>query len=175
MKGWICAFVLLAVFTVSGCAKHEAPAVEGNPAPDFTLNDLSGRAVRLSSLKGKVVLVNFWATTCPPCREEIPSMVRLNKAMQGKAFQMLAVATDPGGKATVASFLAKGGISLPALLDSDGAVASRYGTTGVPETFVIDAKGVILKKVIGSMDWSSPEVLAVLEDLAGKRDPAAAR
>lgn len=169
MKRWICAVVLLAVFLGSGCTKREEPAVEGSLAPDFTLNDLSGHQVQLSSLKGKVVLLNFWATWCPPCREEIPSMLRLNQAMQGKAFQMLAVSIDEGGKDAVTSFFKKGGAALPALLDTDGKVAKRYGTTGVPETFVIDTKGVILKKVIGPMDWSSPEVHAALEDLIGKK------
>jgi peroxiredoxin len=175
MRGWICVLVLLAVVAVSGCTKREAPAVEGSLAPDFTLNDLSGRPVQLSSLKGKVVLVNFWATWCPPCREEVPSMVRLNQAMQGKEFQMLAVSIDEGGKDAVAGFLKKNGVVLPALLDTDGKVAKRYGTTGVPETFVIDTKGVILKKVIGAMDWSSPEVLAALDDLIRKKEPVAAK
>jgi peroxiredoxin len=169
MKRWICAVLLLAVFTAAGCTKHEAPAVEGSQAPDFTLKDLSGRPVQLSSLKGKVVLLNFWATWCPPCREEIPSMIRLNQAMQGKAFQMLAVSVDEGGKDAVDAFFRKRGAALPALLDTDGAVAKRYGTTGVPETFVIDTKGVILKKVIGTMDWSSPDVLAALEDIIRKK------
>ena len=96
MKRWIFAIFLLAALLGSGCTKREAPAVEGNQAPDFTLNDLSGRPVQLSSLRGKVVLLNFWATWCPPCRAEVPSMVGLNRAMQGKAFQMLAVSVDEG-------------------------------------------------------------------------------
>jgi len=169
MKRWIWAVLLLTVFAASGCTKREVPAAEGNPAPDFTLKDLSGRPVQLSSLKGKVVVLNFWATWCPPCREEIPSMVRLNQAMQGKPFQMLAVSIDEGGRDAVGAFFRKSGVVLPALLDSDSKVARRYGTTGVPETFVIDAKGVILKKVIGAMDWSSPQVLAALEQEMGKR------
>lgn len=169
MKRWICAVFLLAVFAASGCAKDKEQAAEGKPAPEFTLNDLSGRPVQLSSLRGKVVLLNFWATWCPPCREEIPSMVRLNQVMQGKPFQMVAVSIDEGGKDAVEAFFRKGGVSLPTLLDTDGAVARRYGTTGVPETFVIDAKGVILKKVLGPMDWSAPEVLAALEEIMGKR------
>ena len=168
MRGWIGAAVLLALFVASGCNKREVPAVEGNPAPDFTLQDLSGRPVQLSTLKGKVVLVNFWATWCPPCREEVPSLVRMNRAMQGKPFQLLAVSIDEGGKDAVAGFFRKSGAALPALLDTDGTVSRRYGTTGVPETFVIDTKGVIMKKVVGGMDWSSPEVLAALEDLGRK-------
>lgn len=169
MKRWILAVFMLAAFAASGCTKHDAPAVEGKAAPDFTLNDLSGRPVQLSALKGKVVLLNFWATWCPPCREEIPSMIRLNQAMQGKAFQMLAVSIDEGGREAVDSFFKRGGAALPALLDTDGKVARRYGTTGVPETFIIDAEGVIRKKVIGAMDWSSPEVLSALDDIIGRK------
>jgi peroxiredoxin len=169
MKRCICALLVLTALLAVGCKKQEEPAVQGNHAPDFTLKDLNGEPVQLSKLKGKVVLVNFWATWCPPCREEIPSMVKLNQAMQGKPFQMLAISIDEGGRNAVQSFFRKGGVTLPALLDTDGKVARRYGTTGVPETFVVDAKGVILKKVVGSMDWSSPEVIAALDDLTKKQ------
>ena len=167
-KGWLCALGLLALLAAPGCNKKLEPAIEGKLAPDFTLKDLSGRPVQLSSLKGKVVLVNFWATWCPPCREEVPSMLKMNQAMQGKPFQWLAVSIDEGGKGAVDDFIKKAGAAMPALLDTDGAVSRRYGTTGVPETFVIDTKGVIMKKVVGGMDWSSPEVLAALEDLGKK-------
>lgn len=169
MKPWIWALLLLALLAATGCTKKEVPAVEGNPAPDFTLNDLSGRPVQLSSLRGKVVLVNFWATWCPPCREEVPSMVRLNQAMQGKPFQMLAVSIDEGGRDAVQEFFRKEGVSLPALLDKEAKVASRYGTFRVPETYVIDPRGVIVKKVIGGMDWSSPEVVNALQQLMAKQ------
>lgn len=170
MKGWIRAALLLAALVGAwGCSKQEELPVEGKPAPDFSLKDLSGRPVSLSSLKGKVVLLNFWATWCPPCREEVPSMVRLNQAMQGKDFQMLAVSIDEGGKNAVTAFFAKTGLTLPALLDTDGKTSKRYGTTGVPETFVINKKGIIVKKVVGAMDWSHPEVLAALDRLS--REP----
>jgi len=169
MKGRIVAVLLLALFITFGCTKKdEQPAVEGKPAPDFTLKDLSGKPVQLSSLKGKVVLVNFWATWCPPCREEIPSLVKMNQAMQGKPFQLLAISIDEGGKDKVAEFFIKSGAVLPTLLDTDSSVAKRYGTTGVPETFVVDTKGIIVKKVIGGLDWSEPSVLAALEDLGKK-------
>lgn len=170
MKRWMYAVLLLAVFAAVGCSKQaEKAAVEGNYAPDFTLKDLNGQSVQLSSLKGKVVLVNFWATWCPPCREEIPSMMKLNQAMQGKPFQMLAISIDEGGKEAVEGYFKKNGVSLPTLLDTDGEVSKRYGTTGVPETFVLNAKGLIVKKVIGPMDWGSPEVVAALDELiAGK-------
>ena len=167
MKAWIGAMLLVAaLLTALGCSKSEMPAAEGKAAPDFTLNDLSGRPVTLSSLQGKVVLLNFWATWCPPCREEIPSMVELNRIMQGKPFQMVAVSIDEGGAAAVTSFLTNAGVTLPVLMDGDGKVAKRYGTTGVPETFVINKKGVILKKIIGPRDWSAPDVVAALDELA---------
>ena len=168
MKRWICALFLVAAIMGAGCTKRQTPATEGELAPDFTLNDLSGRPVQLSSLRGKVVLLNFWATWCPPCREEVPSMVVLNQAMQGKAFQMLAVSVDEGGKDAVESFFRKGGVALPTLLDADGKVSRLYGTTGVPETFILDGKGVIVKKVMGPMDWSSSEVIAALNGMIGK-------
>ena len=166
MKRWICALFLL--LAVTACNKQEAPATEGAQAPDFTLNDLSGRPVQLSSLRGKVVLLNFWATWCPPCREEVPSLLRLNQSLQGKAFQMLAVSVDEGGREAVQAFFRKQGAALPALLDTEGKVSRLYGTTGVPETFVIDSRGVIVKKVLGPIDWSSAEVLSALDGMIGK-------
>ncbi|QXE90631.1 TlpA family protein disulfide reductase [Geomonas subterranea] len=171
MRRWIAAVLVAAALGVAaaGCTKKSAdlPAVEGNAAPDFTLKDLSGKPVQLSTLKGKLVLVNFWATWCPPCREEIPSMVKLNQVMQGKNFQMLAISIDEGGKGAVEEFFKRGGVTLPALLDTDGQVARRYGTTGVPETFVVDPKGVIRKKVVGGLDWSNPEVIQALQEIMG--------
>jgi len=176
-------WILFALLTVtlavaSGCKKDDRAAkpaakavagpVEGSAAPDFTVRDLAGQEVKLSSLKGKVVLVNFWATWCPPCREEIPSMVKLNQSMSGKQFQMLAISIDEGGKAAVENFFKKSGMTLPAFLDTEGAVARSYGTTGVPETFIVDKTGIIQKKIVGGMDWSSPDVIAYLEGLLKK-------
>lgn len=170
--------LMFSLFTVFGCnrdkggAKPEAgavsQAVEGSAAPDFTVKSLAGQDVALASLKGKVVLVNFWATWCPPCKEEIPSMMKLNQQMAGKPFQMLAIAIDEGGKEAVEGFFKKSGLSLPAYLDTDGAVSRIYGTTGVPETFVVDKTGIIRKKIVGGMDWSAPEVAAYLDELLKK-------
>jgi len=178
--------ILIAAAIACGCSKkEEAPAEVGAPqpvirdtqsitlkvapmegalAPDLSVPDFSGKEVRLSDLRGKVVLLNFWATWCPPCREEMPSMVKLNNAMAGKPFQMLAVSIDEGGKKAVETFAAKSGIKLPFYLDSDGKGSRLYGTTGVPETFIIDKKGVILKKIIGGLDWSHPDVARFLDE-----------
>lgn len=165
MKKIIFAVLILLTATIVGCSRQEEPVVEGKVAPDFTLKDLAGRQVRLSDFRGKVVFLNFWATWCPPCREEIPSMVRLNRIMDGKSFQMLAVSIDEGGKDAVDNFLKNSGTMLPALLDTNQSISKRYGTTGVPETFILDKKGVIVKKVVGGMDWSDPQVVAFFNEI----------
>ncbi len=166
MPRHICIFVLSLAFALAACSRSEPPmtAVVGKDAPDFTLGDLAGNATKLSELKGKVVLVNFWATWCPPCREEIPSMAALNRIMAGRQFRMLAISVDQGGKGAVEDYFKRSGTSLPALLDSDDKVGKLYGITGVPETFVIDKRGVIIKKVIGPMEWSHPEVVKFLDE-----------
>ena len=163
--------LMLVVLVLSACAQKEklTPVIEGSPAPAFSLKDLEGREVNLADLQGKVVLLNFWATWCPPCREEIPSMMRLNQAMAGRPFQMLAVSQDEGGREAVAAFFRKSGTTLPTLLDPGQAVGKRYGLTGVPETFIIDKKGVILKKVVGAMDWSAPNVVSFLAEAAASQ------
>lgn len=175
--------IILALFTVTlaaaaGCtrennaakpaSKSGAQVAEGSAAPDFTVRDLAGQEVKLSSFKGKVVLVNFWATWCPPCKEEIPSMMKLQQSMTGKQFQMMAISIDEGGREAVESYFKKSGMALPAYLDNDGAVARSYGTTGVPETFIVDRAGIIQKKIVGGMDWSSPDVAAYLDGLLKK-------
>ncbi|RNC71058.1 MAG: TlpA family protein disulfide reductase [Desulfuromonadales bacterium] len=159
---------LLMLVALLGCSKETKPALEGNPAPDFTLNTLNGEVVKLSELRGQVVLLNFWATWCPPCRQEIPSMMRLNAAMAGKPFRMLCVSIDDGGKVAVEEFFRKSGFTLPALLDGDKRAGKLYGLTGVPETFVISKSGVILKKVVGAMEWDQPEVIGFLNEAMNK-------
>jgi thiol-disulfide isomerase/thioredoxin len=145
-----------------------AAAAEGGMAPDFSVKDLNGTEVRLSTLKGKVVMVNFWATWCPPCKEEIPSMMKLNKSLEGKPFQMLAISIDEGGKAAVEKYFRSSGNQLPAYLDPEGNVSSAYGITGVPETFIVDKSGRIKKKIVGGMDWGAPDVLSYLNELMNK-------
>jgi len=162
----ICCSLLLAV----GCSKAKTgsptqTASEKSPAPEITVLSLDNQQQTLGALKGKVVLLNFWATWCPPCREEIPSMMKLNSFMKGKPFQMICVSVDEGGKKAIEEFFQKSGFSLPAYTDATGQVAKTYGVTGVPETFVIDKNGVIAKKVIGGLDWNSPEVISFIEDL----------
>lgn len=167
MKRFLFAMLILCTL-VTACTRGSEPVTEGKVAPDFALKDLAGREIHLSDFKGKVVFLNFWATWCPPCREEIPSMMKLNQAMAGKPFEMLAVSIDEGGKDAVENYFKKSGLMLPALLDTDNAISKRYGTTGVPETFILDKKGVILKKIVGGMDWSDPQVIAYFNEIISR-------
>ncbi|HZV80592.1 MAG TPA: TlpA disulfide reductase family protein, partial [Geobacteraceae bacterium] len=97
-----------------------------------------------------------------------PSMMKLNKSMEGKPFQMLAISIDEGGKAAVEKYFQTSGNSLPAYLDADGAISKMYGITGVPETFILDRTGLVQKKIVGGMDWSSSEVISYMTGLTQK-------
>jgi thiol-disulfide isomerase/thioredoxin len=139
----------------------------GGPAvaPDFDLTDLEGHRVRLSDLRGKVVLVNFWATWCGPCRVEIPSLVSLRHLMAGKEFVLVTISIDEGGRDAVETFFRGLGVHLPTVLDADNKVAGAYGITGVPETFLIDKAGRIEEHFIGPRDWTDGSFLSRVERL----------
>ena len=137
----------------------------GEPAPDFTLKDTNGKSYCLSDLRGKVVLVNFWATGCPPCRAEMPSMDKLNQLMQGEDFVMLAINIEPNGATTVPPFLANTPHSFPVLYDDQGVVQKLYGVFKFPESFVIRKDGIIDDKVIGAIDWARPETVSYFKAL----------
>jgi len=165
-----CLMFTCVMLFVSGCQKQQqSPVVaevkEGKPVPDISVSSLKNVPLKLSDLKGKVVLLNFWATWCPPCREEMPSMMKLNSAMSGKPFEMIAISIDEGGVPDIESFFKTSGYSLPTYTDPGGAAQKAYGITGVPESFVIDKNGVLVKKVIGPLAWDSPETISFLEGL----------
>lgn len=143
-----------------------APAPEQRAAPDFVLPDLNGQVVRLSQLRGKVVLLNVWATWCPPCRKEMPTMETLYQKMKSTDFVMLAASQDVDGKNTVAPYLQEGGLTFPVLLDVNGEIGKKYGVTGYPETYIIDRQGNIVYHHIGYNDWSQPAVETALRRLA---------
>lgn len=135
------------------------------PAPDFSVVDLHGQAVRLSAFRGKVVMLNLWTTWCPPCREEMPSMERLYTKLRGRDFQLLAVSEDEEGRRAVEPFVQTMALSFPVLLDPEHQVGERYEVTGYPETFLIDRSGRVVQHVIGPRDWTAPEWVAALEGL----------
>ena len=154
--------------TAGGQPESAGKIVKGQQAPDFTLKDTEGKTHRLSDYRGKVVIVNFWATWCPPCREEIPSMIALDKQMAGKPFAMLCASIDEGGTKSVEGYFKTSGNRLPiTLLDSDASVAQLYGTTGVPESFVLDKNGIVLEKVIGGVNWTDPQIVSYLNSAMG--------
>ncbi len=142
-------------------------------AEDFAVPDLSGQAVRLSALRGKVVLVNLWTTWCPPCREEMPSMQRLWDRLRDRDFQLLAVSEDEDGRRVVEPFVREMKLSFPVLIDPEHQVGDRYGVWGYPETFVIDRTGRVVDRVIGPRDWASAEAIASLETLLAAGESAA--
>jgi peroxiredoxin len=154
------------------------PVGKGSPAPNFTLNALDGGSVTMEGLRGKVVFLNIWATWCEPCREEMPSMERLYKRLQGRPFEILAVSVD-SDSSPVKPFRDEFKLTFPILLDARKKITRLYRATGVPETFIIDADGVIVEKVIGARNWSSKEsfetILRLVEGAEGFRQAEEAR
>ncbi len=145
------------------------PVVVGGAAPDFELKDLNKKPVRLSDYKGKVVFLNFWATWCKPCKEEMPAMELLYNAIKGRNFEMIAVSIDRD-ISKVEPFVKELNLTFPIILDFMGKADRRYKLTGVPETYIIDQNGVIAEKIIGPRDWTRTESLGVVLDLLKKGD-----
>ena len=145
-------------------ASHAAPRI-GQPLADFTLPDLQGRLVQLSALRGKVVFINVWATWCPPCIEEMPTMQRLYERLHSRGLEVLAISIDALGAQVVAPFMEKYQLTFPALLDPQDRIVHLYHTQGVPESFIVDKRGLLVDKVIGPRDWSHPQMIALFERL----------
>jgi peroxiredoxin len=137
-------------------------AQRGKAAPDFELQDLDGNIRKLSDLKGQVVFVNFWATWCPPCREEMPSMQDLYETMPGDRFKMLTILSNDN-PALAATFAEKNGFSFPILVDPGSEVANAYGLTGVPETYIVDKQGILRQQYLGPRQWNSPKAQQMLK------------
>ena len=131
-------------------------AAKPKPIPELRFVDGAGRALSLADFRGKVVLLNIWATWCPPCKIEMPSMERLHQKLAGTDFQLVAVSVDEEDSSVVNKFVKEYGLTFPVLHNQDGSIRQIYQTTGVPESFVIDRDGVIVKKVIGAADWDAP-------------------
>jgi peroxiredoxin len=139
---------------------------QGGKAADFGLSDVNGNTIRLSGYRGNLVFLNFWATWCGPCRQEMPSMERLYRELGGQGLAMLAVNEKESG-AQVSNFMRSYGLSFPALLDVDGRVSSAYRVWGLPTTILIDGSGTIVGTQSGPRDWASREVVTALSKLLG--------
>lgn len=154
---------LIAILLTSGCFVASRPPRIGTPASDFSVQD-SDRAVSLNQFRGQVVVLNFWATWCPPCVEELPSMMTMQERMRGKGVMVLGVSIDVDGEA-YHRFLKLRNVNFLTVRDPEQKVATMYGTTGWPESYVIDRQGVLRRKFVGAVDWNSPEVLDFLGKL----------
>ncbi len=153
-------------------SKYE-PLVVGMTAPDFSLPDLQGKAQRLSDYRGKVVFLNFWATWCKPCKEEMPSMQVLWENLKNQDFMLLAVSMDRVTTTKdIPSFVESLKLSFPILTDSWGQTDKRYKLMGVPESYIIDQNGVLREKVIGPRDWTRSESIETIVHLLQKQPKA---
>ena len=163
----VLAAVTVVLFFILSQKQRFTPVVAGNKAPDFTLPDLKGNPVSLNGFKGKVVFLNFWATWCKPCEEEMPSMQILYNALksQNQPFEMVAVSIDKEGPEVVRKFVERYNITFTVLHDRKGRIKDTYKTTGVPETFIIDQGGIIAEKVWGPRDWRTRDSVKTIMDL----------
>jgi len=147
--------VLAALIALLLSADAPAPVGRGAPAPAFELPALGGGPpVGIEQLRGEIVLLNFWATWCEPCKEEMPAMERLYRAIGGRDFELLAVSVDED-QATVEAFVKQLGITFPVLLDASKQVATTYQTFRYPESLLIGRDGVILERYVGPKDWDA--------------------
>jgi peroxiredoxin len=134
-------------------------------APEFTVSGLNGERITLRELKGRVVFLNFWATWCPPCKEEMPSMERLHRRYKARGFTILAVSIDSGGEGTVRDFVKAHGLTFPIGLDPKLEVANLYGVRALPSTVLIDRSGTTTGVALGPRDWDGAAAHAVVESL----------
>jgi cytochrome c biogenesis protein CcmG, thiol:disulfide interchange protein DsbE len=136
----------------------------GERAPDFNLTADDGSGFRLDDYHGKVVLLNFWATWCPPCVQEMPSLNRLHERLQDKGFVVLGVSVDQEREA-YQQFLQQVHVSFPTVRDPERGAASRYGTMKYPESYLINREGIVMRKYIGEENWDRPEILNYLSSI----------
>jgi len=154
-------FVLVLVLA-AGCNRGSHPTLVGNAAPDFTVQD-ADRKVTLHDLRGKVVVLNFWATWCPPCVEEMPSLVKLQSNLKDRVV-VLAVSVDEDER-SYRAFLKKNNVDLLTVRDPQQKSNELYGTFKFPETYIIDRQGVVQRKFIGPVDWTRQDVVEYLNKL----------
>ncbi len=141
----------------------------GSQAPIFNLEDTNGARISLESLKGKVVLLNFWASWCGPCRQEMPSLEALYQKFKDREFVVLGLSVDEGGWGPVKSFLQEFPVSFPVLLDADQKATELYEIVRVPETYLINPQGKIVGKIVGPQDYNQPLFYNKIEKLLSQR------
>ncbi|MBB6145153.1 peroxiredoxin [Silvibacterium bohemicum] len=158
----IAALLGIALLGSVGCDRGSRPAQVGGMAPDFTIHD-GGKTVSLSQYRGQTVVLNYWASWCPPCLEEFPSLMQLQQQVPGVVVMAISFDTDADA---YHQYLAENHLSnMVIALDLSQKSNLAYGTTRPPETYVIDAKGRVRRKFIGAQDWTSPEIENYLRNL----------
>ena len=158
-RNW--AGLVVAVLAVTGCDRGSHPGNIGKSAPQFVVGD-SSRTVDLSKLRGRVVVLNLWATFCPPCIEELPSLLALQRQMPNLAVVAVSMDQDPD---VYRRFLVEHHVDLLTVRDEDQRVNALYGTAQIPETYIIDRQGVLRRKFIGAQNWTGPEITGYLSKL----------
>ena len=153
----------LLLMALSGCYSGSRPPRIGSNALDFTIQDGQSK-VTLSQFRGQVVVLNFWATWCPPCIEEMPSLVEMQRRFKAKGVTVLAVSVDVDESA-YRQFVKDHNVNLLTVRDPDQKSSALYGTFKFPETYIVDRNGVIRRKFIGAVDWTAPEVTDFLSKL----------
>ncbi len=150
-------------------SKMRVNPVKGNKkAPNFSLKDLNGRKIEIKQYKGKIIFLNFWATWCGPCKEEMPGLEVLHKQFTGENFVLLTVSVDYEGLKPVQGFVNKNQYTFPVLLDPNGETLDLFDVKGIPTTFIIDRNGMVIGRAIGPRDWKSPEGLSLINLLIEK-------
>jgi cytochrome c biogenesis protein CcmG/thiol:disulfide interchange protein DsbE len=158
------AFLGLALLLISSaCSRGSRPPGIGANAPDFTLQDADHK-ITLSQFRGQVVVLNFWATWCAPCVEEVPSLVEMQRRMKSKGVEVLAVSVDEDDS-SYRQFVRDHQVNLLTLRDPRQTIAGIYGTSKFPETYIIDRTGVMRRKFIGAVDWTEPDITELLGKL----------
>ena len=159
------ASVLLGLVTLflAGCYRGSRPPHIGAAAPDFTIQD-ADRKVSLNQLHGKIVVLNFWATWCPPCVDEMPSLVHMQQKMRSKGVEVLAVSVD-ADQSAYQKFLKDYNVNLLTVRDPDQKSNNLYGTFKFPETYIVDRQGILRRKFVGPIDWGQPEIVDYLSKL----------
>ena len=153
---------VLAATLLAGCNRGSRPGLVGTLAPDFTVQD-ADRKVTLHDLRGKIVVLNFWATWCPPCVEEMPSLVKMQSELNDRVV-VLAVSVDDDER-SYHTFLKKNNVDLLTVRDPQQKSNELYGTFKFPETYIIDRNGVVQRKFIGPVDWTSADITGYLNKL----------
>jgi cytochrome c biogenesis protein CcmG/thiol:disulfide interchange protein DsbE len=157
----IWASLVLGTLLVSGCDRGSHPGNIDKSAPQFVLGD-GIRTVDLSKLRGRVVVLNLWATFCAPCIEELPSLLALQRQMPDLAVVAVSMDQDPD---IYQRFLLQHHVDVLTVRDEDQRVNALYGTVQIPETYIIDKQGVLRRKFIGAQNWTSPEITGYLSKL----------